>query len=123
MSIIIEPSNGLVKAELRVVPKPSLNVTQYNVLLHESSSVRPLKAAQLQASLAHVFNIKLKLNFTSNGTMELDTARLATAKEGNIGEFAGNVENCTCNEKNYTGLSCELCHAGEKIIETKYVCF
>lgn len=120
LSLSVEISFRGLKIEFPLSPKPSVNVTTYSVLLHENNSIKPITASKLQESLANVFQIKLKATFMSSGSMEITSAKLGTAVKGNNGEFAGNVENCTCVDSNYTGLSCQLCSQGESMITNSF---
>lgn len=112
LSVLFELNGGRPDIEFPLSPRPSVNISTYRVLLHEKFCTRVVTAHQLQEALAHVVNTKLKAVFMSSGSMGIVSAKLGTAAKNVSGEYAGNVENCTCDEGNYTGLSCELCSQG-----------
>jgi hypothetical protein len=111
----IQPIRGKT-VQFLVHPSPSTNVTTYSVRLHETYASTNISARELQEVLADVFTMTLRGEFNSNGTLSLSDVKLHTAVSNNTGEYAGNVDNCTCNDDNYTSLSCELCSEGKVVI-------
>lgn len=101
------------KISFLLEPPPSINVTTYHVRLHEAYATKVISARELQEFMSDILSIKLTGIFLSNGSLTLSEARLHTAVKGTTGEPTGNVENCTCNDKKFTGLSCELCGDGK----------
>ncbi|XP_031551742.1 laminin subunit alpha-5-like [Actinia tenebrosa] len=93
-------------------PPSSINITYYYVRLHEAYASTMVSARQLQKALSDIFTMKIVGEFYTNGSLTLSEAKLHMAVQGTIGEPAGNVENCTCQDEKFTGLSCELCGEG-----------
>lgn len=95
-------------------PAPKTVKAEYKFRLNEHPSYQwtpRLSAIEFIRILSNITSLKIRGTYGNRGVGFLDNVRLQSAREGNGGTPASNIEQCTCPE-GYVGQFCESCAPG-----------